>query len=87
MGNNTALLAPVTNSEIWYTIKNIHAYKAPRPEGIQSIFYHNYWNMVGNDVCKFVKECFDTNSVPREVIKTYIALIQKSDNPENVKNV
>lgn len=78
-------MLPVTNDEIWRTIKNIKPYKAPGPKGLQSIFYHTYWNVVGNDVCEFVKSCFANNVVPSDINKTFIALIPKNDNPDNMK--
>lgn len=66
-------------------VKSIPPYKAPGSDGMQGIFYHNYWNIIGEDVCDFVKNCFITNSIPMEVNMTLIALIPKSDNPENIK--
>lgn len=41
--------------------------------------------MVGDEVFQFVQSCFASNAVPEEVNKTLIALIPKSENPENIK--
>lgn len=74
---NSILCEPVTNSEIWETIKGINPYKAPGPDGLQAIFFHKYWNIVGEEVCKFVKNCFITHHVPEEINKTFISLFPK----------
>lgn len=83
--DNRQLVKPVSNAEIWDTFKHIPAYKAPGPDGIQSIFYHKCWNIVGPKVCHFIKECFLSNSVPAGINETLIALIPKTDNPDNIK--
>lgn len=83
--DNDILLSPVSPAEIWSTVKNIHPYKAPGPNGIQAVFYQTYWNVVGKEVCEFVQKCFHNNHAPEEVNKTFIALIRKVDNPDNIK--
>lgn len=83
--DNVSLCHHISNAEIWDTIRHIPAFKAPGPDGIQAIFYHKCWNIVGEDVCNFIKHCFVTNTVPPEVNKTLIALIPKCDKPDNIK--
>lgn len=83
--DNNRLCAPISNMEIWNTVQCINPYKAPGPDGIQAFFYHKFWEIVGKDVCDFVKNCFQTSSIPRDVNKTLIVLIPKSDNPDPLK--
>lgn len=66
-------------------VRNIPPYKAPGPDGLQAIFYHTYWNTIGEDICNFVKNCFANNAIPEEMNKTLIAPIPKSDNPDTIK--
>lgn len=40
---------------------------------------------IGEDICNFVKICFANNAIPKEVNRTLIALIPKSDNPDTIK--
>lgn len=40
--DNDNLCLPVSNAEIWSSIKNIQPYKAPGPDGLQAIFYHKF---------------------------------------------
>lgn len=80
-----ALNVTLNNSEIWNTFKCINPYKAPGPDGIQAIFYHRYWNIVGEEVCNFIKSCFTKCSIPKDLNKTFVALIPKVDKPESLK--
>lgn len=82
--DNRRLCNPVTSAEVWNIVKNINPYKAPGPDGIQAIFYHNYWDIVGDEVCRFVKNRFSTSSVPKEINRTLIALIPKIDQPTSI---
>lgn len=83
--DNVNLCMPITNAEIWNMAKSIPAYKAPGPDGLQAIFYHKYWNIIGADICYFVKDCFAKNTIPSDINKTLITLIPKSDNPDTIK--
>lgn len=83
--DNETLRIPVTDSEIWNMVRSIAPFKAPGPDGLQAIFYQKYWNIIGEDVCNFVKNCFANSNIHEEANKTLISLIPKSDNPENIK--
>lgn len=82
---NHHLKQPVSDKEIWDTVKNIGAFKAPGPDGVQGIFYHKFWDIVGPSVCMFVKNCFANKEIPIEANETLITLIPKIDNSENIK--
>ncbi|KAI8563661.1 hypothetical protein RHMOL_Rhmol03G0126400 [Rhododendron molle] len=83
--DNDSLRLPLSDAEIWNSVKSINAYKSPGPDGIQAIFYHKFWHVVGPEVRKFVRECFQLSSIPEEMNKTFIALIPKKDNPDSIK--
>lgn len=83
--DNETFRTPITNAEIWNSVKSIAPFKAPGPDGLQAIFYHKYWSIIGEDICNFVKNCFAESNIPEEANKTLISLIPKSDNPENIK--
>jgi len=48
------LLLPVTKEDVKDAIFSMHSYKAPGPDGFQSIFFKTYWHIVGDDVWKMV---------------------------------
>lgn len=83
--DNRDLNRDITDTEIKKAMNNITAFEAPRRDGFQAIFYHKYWDIVGTDVCSFVKNCFATNSIPKEINRTLIAPILKVNSPERVK--
>lgn len=82
--DNNTLCLPITNADVWNHVKQIKAYKAPGPDGLQAVFYHNCWDIVGEDVCNLVRDCFTSRNVPSEINRTYIALIPKIDCPQQV---
>ncbi|XP_028056650.1 uncharacterized protein LOC114260679 [Camellia sinensis] len=51
--------------------------QAPGTDGIQAIFYHNYWSIVGKSVYVLVNACFRNKSVLESVIETLIVFIPK----------
>ncbi|KAL8158632.1 hypothetical protein V2J09_000169 [Rumex salicifolius] len=40
------------------------AFKAPRPDGFQPVFYQQCWEVVGELVIRFVLDFFTTNQLP-----------------------
>lgn len=47
---NTLLTRPFSKEEFKEAIFQMHADKAPRPNGINSGFYQKFWHAVGNEV-------------------------------------
>ncbi|XP_028079594.1 uncharacterized protein LOC114281340 [Camellia sinensis] len=82
---NDGLLKPLTNFEIWKATKAIGAYKAPGKDGIQAVFYHHYWTIVGKSICDFVRTCFSDQQIPKEINETLIVLIPKVEYPTSIK--
>ncbi|XP_074304710.1 uncharacterized protein LOC141639512 [Silene latifolia] len=76
-----------------YTAKKVRravfqmgAMKSPGPDGIPAIFYQKCWHLIKKDFTKAVLSILNSGMVLREVNKTFIALIPKCDNPEEVKD-
>lgn len=81
---NSRLDYPISEWEIKNAIFNMKPLKVPGPDGIQPIFYHNYWDKVGPVVCKFMKKCFIEGSFPQNLNSCFITLIPKVENPETI---
>lgn len=47
----SSIARAVTDEQIFNTIKNFGALKAPGPDGFQAIFYHSQWQVVGPSFC------------------------------------
>ncbi|GKA12227.1 reverse transcriptase domain-containing protein [Tanacetum coccineum] len=58
--------------------------KAPGSDGFSSLFFEKAWRVVGNDVCKAVREFFVTGKMLKEINSTLISLIPKIQTPDKV---
>ncbi|GKC96770.1 RNA-directed DNA polymerase, eukaryota, reverse transcriptase zinc-binding domain protein [Tanacetum coccineum] len=76
------MIKPVTNKEINSAIFDIEDNKAPRPDGFTSKIFKAFWGIVGGDVCRDVKEFFDSGKMLGELNTTIISLVPKSYNPK-----
>ncbi|GJW11211.1 RNA-directed DNA polymerase, eukaryota, reverse transcriptase zinc-binding domain protein [Tanacetum coccineum] len=70
------MVREVSNAEIKKAMFMIDDNKAPGPDGYTLHFYKKAWIIIGNDVCKALKEFFDTGRILSEINSTIIALIQ-----------
>lgn len=82
--DNSNLAMIPTREEISKAVRNIGAYKAPGPDGYQAIFYHKYWDTIGNSFCNLIQDCFTNKMIPRDMNCTNIVLIPKVTNPESI---
>ncbi|CAL9013278.1 unnamed protein product [Prunus brigantina] len=81
---NDNLCSPVSDEEIKEAAFQLGASKAPGPDGFSGIFYQNYSEIFGEDLCKMVKDFFQGNSSVHCLNMTELALIPKVPNPETV---
>lgn len=51
--------------------------KAPGPDGYFGIFYHHYWDIIGNDVVCTSRDFFSTGRLVKALNATNIVLIPK----------
>lgn len=82
--DNANLAAVPTHEEIFYAVRSIGAYKATGPNGSQALFYHKYWNIIGDSFCNLIQSCFSNRAIPKEMNITNIVLIPKVANLENI---
>ncbi|GJW99861.1 hypothetical protein Tco_0183775 [Tanacetum coccineum] len=57
------MVRDVCDEEIKDAMFQIEGNKAPGPDGYSSVFFKKAWNIVGNDVCKAIKEFFDNGKM------------------------
>ncbi|BFG35167.1 hypothetical protein CerSpe_214410 [Prunus speciosa] len=81
---NADLCKLLSDEEIKEAAFQLGANKAPGPDGFSGIFYHNYWETVGGDLCKLIKDFFKGDLSVHSLNMTEIALIPKVPNPEVV---
>ncbi|XP_074299534.1 uncharacterized protein LOC141630656 [Silene latifolia] len=71
------LSAPVTDEEIKAAMFSIPGTKAPGPDGYSSQFFKDSWHIVGSEVCKVVRNAYETGNVLKESNNTILTLIPK----------
>jgi hypothetical protein len=79
---NDLLLAPFTGEEVWAALECIGDLKAPGPDGMPSVFYKQFWNLVGEKVRKEVLQFLNGGHMPQGWNDTMLVLIPKSKHPE-----
>ena len=62
------------------------SYKAPGPDGIPAFFFQNFWGLVKTDVCNAIQAFFHYGSLLKAFHQTFITLIPKIPNPEEVSH-
>ncbi|KAG7563477.1 Zinc knuckle CX2CX4HX4C [Arabidopsis suecica] len=61
---NDALIKIPDKEEIRKAVFGIHPDKAPGPDGFSAGFYHSYWDVIGDDICKEIQDFFVTPPPP-----------------------
>jgi len=58
--------------------------KAPRPDGLNGLFYQSYWDILKDKLFLAVQDFFMRGIMPPELNKTIITLIPKIPHPERL---
>ena len=80
------MVKDITDKEIKYSMFDIGETKSPGPDGYTYAFFKHSWNIIGNDVCKAVKEFFKSGKLLGEINATVISLIPKVQQPNKVSD-
>lgn len=73
-----------TDLEIKEAVFWIGPLNAPRPDGLQPIFFHSLWDIISRSVCDLVKEVYDHPEKISDLNETLVVLIPKVANPESL---
>ena len=60
--------------------------KAPKPDGMNALFYQKFWHVVGNDVTNVVLDFLNTGNMLPEINYTHIFLIPKVKSLEKMSD-
>ncbi|CAL1373659.1 unnamed protein product [Linum trigynum] len=84
---NSRLTAEVSPEEIRNSVFQIGATQAPGSDGFTGVFYRKFWEIVGPDVIMAVRHFFDTGSLLKNCNHTWLVLLPKVDNAENMRDL
>ncbi|XP_010474119.1 PREDICTED: uncharacterized protein LOC104753583 [Camelina sativa] len=83
---NEALIDIPSATEIKQACFNIHADKAPDPDGFSASFFQSNWNNIGDMVIAEVHSFFISGSLPQKINHTHIRLIPKIPTAQKVSD-
>lgn len=67
-----------TDAEVHTPVKAFQPYKSPGPDGLHSIFYQKYCQIVRKSLSKICQQAFLEGCIPEEINKALVCLIPKS---------
>jgi hypothetical protein len=80
----TALIRPFSIEEVKAAVWDCDSYKSPGPDGIPFGFIKDFWDMLKDDVMRFMVEFHRNGKLTKGINSTFIALIPKVDNPQSL---
>ncbi|XP_057248280.1 uncharacterized protein LOC130590240 [Beta vulgaris subsp. vulgaris] len=80
------LIKPFSIEEVGVIVKSMAPLKSPGPDGIQPIFYQQFWSTLNDHLVSFLNKCFDEGSVPNSINKSYLCLIPKKEVPSVIND-
>ncbi|KAL0796652.1 hypothetical protein Bca101_068029 [Brassica carinata] len=83
---NKDLTRPVTEDELFQTLRQMDREKAPGPDGLNPGFFKDHWETIKTGALNFAKAFFEHEILDDEMNQTHICLIPKTDSPTNPKD-
>jgi len=78
---------PISEEEVWNTIKNLPSDKAPGPDGFTGRFYKTCWPIIKEDIMAAIQTIWGKNFRNLWMLNSaYITLIPKKADAEQVKD-
>lgn len=68
---NEHLIANISLEEVWVALFQMAPLKAPSPDGLPTLFYQRFWDIMGPSIHQCVIEFFDGRSVIEGINHTY----------------
>ncbi|XP_019085377.1 PREDICTED: uncharacterized protein LOC104714891 [Camelina sativa] len=73
--DNTRLTASATEAEVKHALFMMHPDKAPRPDGMTTLFFEKAWTVVKDDMVALVNQFFEEGEFDKSLNQTHICLI------------
>jgi len=78
--HNQILLRPISLQEVETTMRQLKVGKAPEPDDFTSDFFHNFWDLIKEEVWQVVEESRVNRWMLPSLNATFISLIPKEEN-------
>lgn len=75
------LEANFSSLKVLEAISNLKRNSAPSPDGLTTLFYQNYWDIIGGDILSFVLNILNNGASPSHINHTFISLIPEVNSP------
>lgn len=77
---------PLLDNEIKSAVFSFIPFKSSGPDGLHPFFFQKYWFHIGDSVKKLYHNIFKNQKIPPEINKTFLCLIPKFHDANNIKN-
>ncbi|KAH1131306.1 hypothetical protein J1N35_002684 [Gossypium stocksii] len=75
---------PFSLEEIKEAVWSCDENKAPGPDGFNLCFFRKCWEVVKEDLFEMMVQFFNSSKLERSINSSFIALIPKNDNPQDI---
>jgi len=82
----TVLTRPFSVEEVKAAVWECENYKCPGPDGVSFGFIKDFWDMLKEDVMRFLTEFHRNGRLAKSINITFIALIPKVDSPQRLND-
>ena len=81
------LSKPYSKEDVLIALKSMHLGKSPGPDGLPVLFYNNFLDLVGDEVCDLVVRFLNFRGMPNNINDTTVVLILKVKKPKEMKDL
>ncbi|PNX86587.1 cysteine-rich receptor-like protein kinase, partial [Trifolium pratense] len=80
----SSLIKPFSMEEVKAAVWDCDSYKSPGPDGINFGFIKDFWDLLQDDVMRFIVDFHWNGRLTKGLNATFIALISKVDSPQQL---
>jgi len=86
ISDGVGLVSPFTVEEVKTAVWDVESFKCPGPDGISFGFIKDFWDILKDDVMRFLVEFHRNGRLAKGINSTFIALIPKVANPHRLND-